>query len=66
VIERIEPDEPYHLGIQRLPAVRDQDDLDVIEVEHRGGAEAAGQAARHRPLVDEPPVGERAHHPGHE
>ena len=65
VIERIEPDEPYHLGIQRLPAVGDQDDLDVVDVEHRGGAEAAVQAARHRPLVHEAAVGERAHHARH-
>src|SRR4029434_4305394 len=65
VIERIEPDEPYHLGVQRLPAVGDQDDLDVVDVEHRGGAEAAMQAARHWAFVDEAAVGERAHHARH-
>ena len=61
VLEGIEADEAEHLRIERLPAVGDEDHLDVVHVEHRGGPEAAGQAADHGPLVDEAAVGQRAH-----
>ena len=65
VLEGIEADEANHLGIQGLPAIRDQDDLDVVDVEHGGGPEPAGQAAGHGALVHEAAVGERPHRARH-
>ena len=65
LLEGVDADEADHLRVERLPAVGDEDHLDVVHVEHRGGAEAAGQAAHHGPLVDEAAVGQRAHHARH-
>src|SRR5207248_2751276 len=63
--QRVDPDDAEHLGVEGLPAERDEDDLEVIHVEHGGRAEASLEAAEHRSLVDEATVGERAHLAGH-
>ncbi len=63
--ERVDADEPDHLRIEGLPPIGDEYHLDVVDVQHRGGAEAAGQPGHHRPAVHEAPVRERADGAGH-
>src|SRR5207302_1895841 len=58
---RVDAHDAEHLGVERLPPERDQDDLEVVDVEHRGRAQAPLEPAEHRALVDEAAVGERAH-----
>src|SRR3989304_983505 len=53
-----------HLRVEGLPAVGDQDDLDVVDVEDRGRSQLAFQTPEHRALVNEATVRERSHPAG--